>query len=560
MTQNQIKLFIVDDDPIFRLGLVNALTSVPGFRVIAQADTIANTWRQLAQGLIPDILILELAVGRFTKKKLSALQFCQQLEQQYPNLVIFILTSVIEPQQLLTAKALGVKGYCPKGTSQETVVFALRRLASGGTYWQEESLPRLNLWQNVLSRMGNSGRQQIQNSIEQINNQLAANNLSVVDQLFWSGRKRELLVARWLVNRILPTHYDLNSKSIYLHQALPTAQNHQPLPPPKLKLVKINSDSLAAQILKEISAKISLGLVNRTGITLEIDILKTHEKQELLYTVLNQLIKSLEELSQKENLVEEIEQTLWLIWQEATINFFFQYFDRNIEITEQEFSEILTKEFINVRENIFRQIYLALELFEYLLRENPLVIDNIIYQANSPEAMTRAESLIENLLIQLANGVMQVILNNFYDLEIFKYNLYSSSYRSSREIARFRNELSWQYRLEKYFNNPKNIFESRYRLLTLQQHTIQTRFIYSSRVAELDRLTGLPWLTTITLETRDAIAPRLRSILAAVGSGVVYLLTQVVGRGIGLIGKGIIQGIGSTVQEPRYSKKDDRPF
>lgn len=36
-------------------------------------------------------------------------------------------------------------------------------------------------------------------------------------------------------------------------------------------------------------------------------------------------------------------------------------------------------------------------------------------------------------------------------------------------------------------------------------------------------------------------------MVAWVGKGVVYLLTQVIGRGLGLIGQGILQGIGQSV-------------
>jgi hypothetical protein len=57
------------------------------------------------------------------------------------------------------------------------------------------------------------------------------------------------------------------------------------------------------------------------------------------------------------------------------------------------------------------------------------------------------------------------------------------------------------------------------------------------------------------LEIRDAIAPRLRATVSFVGSGLVYILTQVIGRGIGLIARGIIQGIGSSWQDLRTDKK-----
>jgi hypothetical protein len=43
-----------------------------------------------------------------------------------------------------------------------------------------------------------------------------------------------------------------------------------------------------------------------------------------------------------------------------------------------------------------------------------------------------------------------------------------------------------------------------------------------------------------------------------VGSGLVYVLTEVVGRGIGLVGRGILQGIGSAWQDTKISRDSDR--
>ena len=148
---------------------------------------------------------------------------------------------------------------------------------------------------------------------------------------------------------------------------------------------------------------------------------------------------------------------------------------------------------------------------------------------------------------------MQLILNNFADLEIFKYKLYLSNYRSSRAIAYFRNEISWGYRSAKYWLIPKDIFESSYRILTVSRGKIIDLAIYAPRTEELSQLQGLPWLATIILELRDAIAPRLRSVLGLVGSSLVFTLTQIIGKGIGLIGKGIIQGLGSSIREPKSS-------
>ncbi|WRH67251.1 MAG: DUF3685 domain-containing protein [Planktothrix sp. GU0601_MAG3] len=102
---------------------------------------------------------------------------------------------------------------------------------------------------------------------------------------------------------------------------------------------------------------------------------------------------------------------------------------------------------------------------------------------------------------------------------------------------------------------PKAIFESSYLLLVLGERGIQKQVIYSPRRDELEKLSGIPLTVTLILETRDAVAPPLRAAISFVGSAIVYVLTNVVGRGLGLIGKGLLQGIGTSFQDNRTGKK-----
>ena len=78
--------------------------------------------------------------------------------------------------------------------------------------------------------------------------------------------------------------------------------------------------------------------------------------------------------------------------------------------------------------------------------------------------------------------------------------------------------------------------------------------IYAPRRQELARLSGIPLSVTLALEFRDAIAPRLRAVVEFFGNGFVYILTQVVGRAIGLIGRGILQGLGGSLQDSKNKK------
>jgi hypothetical protein len=67
------------------------------------------------------------------------------------------------------------------------------------------------------------------------------------------------------------------------------------------------------------------------------------------------------------------------------------------------------------------------------------------------------------------------------------------------------------------------------------------------RDAELRDLGWVQQLVTLSLETRDALAPQLQSLIKGLGDLFVVLLTQVVGRSIGLVGRGIRQGMGRSL-------------
>jgi hypothetical protein len=208
-----------------------------------------------------------------------------------------------------------------------------------------------------------------------------------------------------------------------------------------------------------------------------------------------------------------------------------------------------------VTTSILNKIPQVAELLSHLLFQTPLVIDNQTYEVGTPEALYRAEMLLDNLLIQIANAVIQPLLNHFADIEAVKQKFYTYNLIASRDIERFRNDLSWKYRLEKYVTEPQAIFESRYILWGLVGSGITNNPIYAPRTQELQKLQGIRLAVTLALELQDAIAPRLRSAVAFLGSGVVYVLTNVVGRGIGLIGRGVLQGIGSARDENRFRPK-----
>jgi Protein of unknown function (DUF3685) len=211
--------------------------------------------------------------------------------------------------------------------------------------------------------------------------------------------------------------------------------------------------------------------------------------------------------------------------------------------------ETLAAQQTRVEIDILSRIPLVPELLGYLLFQQPLAVDNQPYPASSPVAIAQASAILENLVIQVANAAIAPLLNQFADVEAIKQAFYDRQRLSTREIERFRNDLSWRYRRDRYVTEPLAMFESQYALFCLTAQGIAQQLIYAPRRPELESLTGIPFAVTLLWELRDAVAPRLRTATAFVGSGLVYVLTEVIGRGLGLVGRGILKGIGNAFQE-----------
>ncbi|RCJ37210.1 regulator [Nostoc punctiforme NIES-2108] len=582
MSDRPLKLLLIDQDPIFRLGLRVALEAIPNLEAIAVVETDTVSLQILAEIAEKDpnqvnLVVLEFGNSRSTTSQQLGLQFCRQLRALYPNLPILLLSSIQEQGLLLAAKSIGVNGYCPKGTPLPELVAAMQEVADGGSYWFQDReaiiTPNSSLltpnssfpFSKLRNNLRLSGIANIDATLAAVTTQLQTPGLPVLDRAILAGQRRELLAARWLLNRLLVSPQERQKEQIpvvdkppltpLLSSAIQQRQTVSPL---------LSPGTLQSALFTSCVTKLQLPLRNVTDIPLEIDIFREDKKRELLYLILQKLAEQLDELrtSQIEiNQLHELKHTLIRdLWQAAIIDFFGKF--SRIKIVNQniEIVNLLLQNIEVVQRDILNRIPLVDELYSYLLFQTELNIDNNSYPVVSAEANSQALMILENLLIQVANGVVQPLLNYLADVEEIKQNFYGRQFISTREIERFRNDLSWKHRLKNYINEPKAVFESRYELFVIAPRGIANTSVYAPRNQELVKLSNIPLVVTLLLEFSDAIAPRLKSLLAVFGSGIVFILTQIVGRGLGLVGRGILQGIGSVSSvEKNFRRNSDRP-
>ena len=551
-----LQLVLVEADSLLQRGIQDMLRQFTAWQVVATTDDASQVrsillTQQQAAGL-PDLVIIGLPLLGNASESLSGLGLCRQLKAEFPSLRLLLLSHPTDPG-LKEAWGLGVEGYCPRQGGETILMAAIQQVAAGQTSWGELSddsagileQPRLPPGQPQLPQSGftSTGMLSIERTLAAIEAQLRSAKLSVLDRLILTGRRRELKAARWVAQRLLPGSAHLP----------PTAVSSSCRPDDESSA---GQPSLADQVLDRVAANLTRSsFQNQTPTPLEIDILRVDKKRELFYLILRRFEAMLEEIRfaqvQPLQLPDKRLELLRDLWQSVLTDFLGKYYTLTLKGQEVAVVPALLQEQITVETEILNKIPLVSELFAYLLFQPPLTLDNVVMPPYDLAAIDRATQLLDNLAIHLACAVVQPLLNYFADAEDVKQGFFDRQRLSTREIERFRNDLSWRYRLERYVVEPTDMFSSQYRLFVLCEAGIQQQMIYSPRRQELDRLGGVQLLVTLLLETRDAVAPRLKTATSFLGTGLVYLLTEIIGRGIGLIGRGILKGIGNAFQDKR---------
>jgi len=555
MSDRLLQFLLIDPDPIFRLGLKVTLEAIPNLQVIADVATETAALQVLSEISSRQIKLIILELDN----EQLELQFCKQLKTLYPHIPILLLSSKPQLELLIAAKAIGINGYCPKGISISQLVPIIQEVANGGYYWfvdpviVNSSLPFFKLRNNLQK----SGINNIDQALYQITEQLKLPEKTLLNKAILAGQRRELLAARWVVNHLLTTEEERQKlpKKTLSSQVVFKSDSQLLINIPPV----VSSQKLQSELLTLCSTKLQFALNNISNTPLEIDILREDKKRELLYIILQKFSQQLDEIYafnfDKNQLFNLTDKILMDLWQFTITKFFGNYSQIILDKQEINVVKFLLDKTTDSQTEIIKKAPLFWELLSYLLLFTDLYIDNISYPAGSTEAQSQALVILENLFIHIANTVIQPLLNYLADVETIKQNFYDRQMISTREIEKFRNNLSWKYQLYQYITEAQTIFESRYELFIFSPRGIAKISIYSPRNQELAQLSGIPLGVTLILEFRDAISPRIQSLVGFLGTGIVFVLTQVIGKGLGLVGRGILQGIGSVSLTEKGQRK-----
>jgi two-component system NarL family response regulator len=130
---NSIRLLLVEDDELFRLGLVVRLQQEPTLKIVAEAED-GETAVDLANRHPLDLVLLDVGLPR-----MSGLEACRQIKLQQPNLPILALTSRSDSTLISRLIETGIQGFCLKGIDAQTLILAIRSVVAGTSWWDSQA-------------------------------------------------------------------------------------------------------------------------------------------------------------------------------------------------------------------------------------------------------------------------------------------------------------------------------------------------------------------------------------------------------------------------------------
>ena len=493
---------------------------------------------------IPDLIIWNIL--NYQSEDLIRLELIKLKEKFIDTSILIIFTGNIfeEGKYLpyLTSEGLLLNPNADK------VLKSINTILNGGRVFDIDNKKVVNQKPKKLSfnqKILSSGLKQIDLEINTIIKYLNRDLTPNIYKFVLKGRLRELITAKSLLIFLWGNSLDMNIDETIRDNLGNEKQIDQDTVFIKEKNNLEIWDLIFNRLIEKYTNKSIELCLNKS--TLIISGLKKEFISRSIFNTLNELnnlVKNIKENYSDEEYKENLDDLIYQLKKNTLLNIIDSYtrIKKNgvlISINDFIFSQL--ENMTNVDDFETHDIS---TIIEPIIKNEPLYHNGKILPLYETESFKTFESIISNWVLRTSNLMAADIFNYCSGWPELRNLFINPKLQSTRNFERFRNNINNYDRWHNNFYMPVYLYESKREYIDIVDNNFIRYFKNENREKDIDKLTWLQKQITLLVEIRDAISPQLEIATKYIGNIFVTILTKVVGKAIGLVGKGILQGLG----------------
>ncbi len=125
MSEQVVRILVVDDHKLFREGLIALLNAAPETEVLGEASTGKEAITQV-ETLAPDVVLMDIQMP-----DVNGIEATRRLLTDHPDVGVIMLTMLEDDNSLFAAMCAGARGYILKGADKAEVLRTIKAVAEG---------------------------------------------------------------------------------------------------------------------------------------------------------------------------------------------------------------------------------------------------------------------------------------------------------------------------------------------------------------------------------------------------------------------------------------------
>lgn len=132
LEKKNVRILLVDDHPVFRLGMSDLINGTDGLTVCGSAEDTNEALNAISE-LHPQLIIIDI-----TLKKGDGIDLTKQIHALFPEILILVVSMHDESLYAERALLAGARGYIMKQEATDSIISAIRHVLSGKLYTSEK--------------------------------------------------------------------------------------------------------------------------------------------------------------------------------------------------------------------------------------------------------------------------------------------------------------------------------------------------------------------------------------------------------------------------------------